>query len=227
MRRALLIFAHETHVDLARRSLPNAAGPLLNLLNFNAQLSFPVDVHLFTSGKRASLCAAHIHRQVGRSFAARFENAIERVAQFGYDEVVAIGRDCPDLRAEDIENAFAELASKKLVLGPDHSGGCYLIALRSADRALLQGIRWNQNSDCAQLRDRCGIAHVLLLSVKHDVDSWADVRLFARGGDRLARLAAFLVRVICDPSSALIHLFDIAAQQVRVRQQMPPPAFAI
>ena len=48
-----------------------------------------------------------------------------------------MGRDCPGLGALDIERAFAELTSKKLVLGPDHRGGCYLIAFRIADRMVL------------------------------------------------------------------------------------------
>ena len=168
----------------------------------------------------------HVHRQVGRGFTARFENAVERIAQLGYDEIVAIGRDCPGLRASDIERAFAELASKKLVLGPDHRGGCYLIGFHCADWELLRGVRWKQNTDCAQLRDRCGDEHVFLLPVKHDLDSWADVRIFARGDNPLARLASFLLDVICGAHARLVRFVSIATQQMRVRQQMPPPAFA-
>jgi glycosyltransferase A (GT-A) superfamily protein (DUF2064 family) len=163
---------------------------------------------------------------MGRDFAARFENAIERIAQLGYDEIVAVGRDCPELCASDIECAFVELASKKLVLGPDHRGGCYLIAFHSSNRALLRGIRWKQNTDCATLRDRCGEDHLFLLPVKHDLDSWKDVRLFARGDNLLARLAAFLLEAICAGPAHLIHFVSIATQQMRVQQQMPPPAFA-
>ncbi|MCA1657915.1 MAG: DUF2064 domain-containing protein, partial [Verrucomicrobiaceae bacterium] len=144
----------------------------------------------------------------------------------GYDEVVAIGRDCPNLRAEDIERAFAELGSNKLVLGPDHRGGCYLIAFHSADRELLNGVRWKQNTDCAQLRRRCGATKVFLLPVKHDLDSWADIRIFARSGDPLARLAMFLLGIVNVARTRLVHFVSFASQQMRVRQQMPPPAFA-
>jgi len=212
-RRAVLIFAENAYVDLARRSFPVAALPLLNFPAFALEFSTNIEVHFFD-------------RQVGRGFAARFENAIETMAQLGYEEIVAIGRDCPGLCASDLERAFAELASKKLVLGPDHRGGCYLIAFRSADRELLRGIRWKQNTDCAQLRHRCGDALVFLLPVKQDIDSWADVRVFAGGDDLLARLAAFLLEVICAVPARLIHFVSMATQQMRVRQQMPPPALA-
>ena len=225
-RRAVLIFADEAHVELARRAFPIAARPLLNLPALGSEISPAVDVHLFTSAGDSAAAGSHVHRQAGRNFAARFENAIERIAQLGYDEVVVVGRDCPSLRANDIERAFAKLASNKLVLGPDHRGGCYLIAFRSADRELLRGVRWKQNTDCAQLRRRCGAAQVFLLPVKHDLDSWADVLIFARSGDPLARLATFLLGLISVARTRLFHFVSIASQQMRVRQQMPPPAFA-
>jgi len=224
-RGAILVFADEVHRDIARRRFPHAARPLLDL---RASTGLPpeIDVHLFTSAIRVATSSERIHRQSGRDFASRLENAIEKIHELGYDEIVAIGRDCPSLRAVDIERAFAELASRKLVLGPDHRGGCYLIAFRSDDRALLRGVRWMQNTDCAQLRARCGASDVWMMPVKHDIDSWSDVRIFARTGDPLARLALFLVRLICASCAPIAQRLDLALQRMRVRQQMPPPAFA-
>lgn len=152
---------------------------------------------------------------------------MEKIATLGYDEIVAIGRDCPGLRSSDLEKAFEELRTRTLVLGPDHRGGCYLIAFRLRDRSLICGVQWRRHTDCAQLRNRCRPSEVCLLSVKQDLDSWADLRLFARGGDPLARLASFLLRVVCELGAALTHFVDLASQRIRIRQQMPPPAFAI
>src|SRR5437870_7387 len=123
-RRAVLIFAEATPVELARRAFPNAARPLLNLPAFGTELARGIDVHLFTSGRGSIPAGSRVHRQAGHDFAARLENAIEQINQFGYDEVVVIGRDCPSLRSIDIEQALAKLSSRKLVLGPDHRGGC-------------------------------------------------------------------------------------------------------
>jgi hypothetical protein len=224
-RRAVLIFAEKAHVDLARRAFPIAARPLLNLPAFGSEFSPEIDVHLFTLTGDAGVRGPRIHRQAGRDFAARFENAIETVAQLGYDEVVAIGRDCPGLCAGDIERAFAALKSKKLVLGPDHRGGCYLIAFRSADRELLRDVRWKQNTDCAQLLERGGVAHVSLLPVKHDLDSWTDLQMFARSSDPLAHLARFVLSLIGPARTRIVQFVSIVSQEMRIRQQMPPPAF--
>jgi hypothetical protein len=214
------------HVDLARRSFPMAARPLLNLPAFASEFSPAIDVHLFTSAGNAGVAGPHVHRQSGRGFAERFENAIETIAKLGYDEVVAVGRDCPGLRARDIEQAFAELTAKKLVLGPDHRGGCYLIAFRAADRELLRDVRWKRNTDCAQLLQRASAPHVFLLPVKQDLDSWSDVRTLARSGDPLARLASFFLSLFSISHRQIAPIVSFAAQHMRVRQQMPPPALA-
>jgi len=225
VRRAVLIFADQIHADLTRRAFPKAAGPLLNHGELGSEFSSQIDVHFFTAGC-ATTAGSRVHHQAGRDFAERFENAVEKIAELGYDEVVAVGRDCPGLRATDVERAFAELASKKLVLGPDHRGGCYLIAFRSANRELLRGVQWKRNTDCAQLLRRGGAAQVFLLPVKHDLDSWADIRMFARSGDPLARLASFLLGLFCLSQRQIAHVINLASQRIRVRQQMPPPAFA-
>jgi hypothetical protein len=226
-RRAVLVFAEETQVDLARRAFPNAARPLLNLPSFGSELSPEIDVHLFTSSRGSSPNGPRIHPQIGHGFAARLGNAIEKINDFGYDEVVVIGRDCPSLRPIDVEDAFGELESKKLVLGPDHRGGCYLIAFRLCDRDLLRGVHWKRHTDFAQLHDRCLPSEVGVLPLKHELDSWADVRLFARSGEHLARLASFLLEITDGLETAVTLFVDLASQRIRVRQQMPPPAFAI
>ena len=225
-RRALLVFAEAIHVDLARRAFPRAAAPFFHLGDLGHDVSSAVDVHFFTSGNVTAAPGLSTHCQVGGSFAARFENAIETIAQLGYDEVVAIGRDCPALRALDIERSFGELDSSKLVLGPDHRGGCYLIAFRSVNRALLRGIRWKQNTDCAQLRRRAGETRVFLLPVKHDLDSWNDLRVFARAEGILARLAIFLLGITTTAGDRAREFASVSARHIRVRQQIPPPAFA-
>jgi 2-phospho-L-lactate guanylyltransferase (CobY/MobA/RfbA family) len=216
--RAVLVFADHLGADLARRRLPLAADRLFQS-HKNAARVRGADVHLFTSAK--AVPASHwIHPQSGTSFAERLENAVESLAAAGYSEIVVIGRDCPALAAADVALAFERLAVNRLVLGPDHRGGCYLIGLRAADRALLRGIRWKRNTDCAELRARCD--EVSFLTPKHDLDSLADFQLLARTGETTAPVAALFV--ILEKAAAGLSVFvDLAAQAIRTREQMPPP----
>ena len=163
------------------------------------------------------------HKQCGATFAERLEAATEEIAALGYDEVALVGSDCPRLNPGDIAAAFTQLGDKRLVLGPDHRGGCYLIALRVSDRPLLRGIRWNRDRDRAQLGGRVAAGEAAFLPVKQDVDTWADVRLLARSGHRLAE---FVVAFFRAGKSAHEFFVDLTAQGVRVRGQMPPPVVA-
>lgn len=223
LRRALLVFANDAKLDLARRGLPVAALPLLQFPSLRHEPTVGADVHAFSSAATPRGDAGRFHRQRGKDFAQRFENAIETLSALGYDEIVAIGRDCPTLRTDDIARAFEQLTERQLVLGPDHRGGCYLIAFRTRDRALLQNIRWNRNTDCAQLRARCSEDGVFLLPVKHDLDSWADLRILAQGSGWIAEFASSLFRFVLLAGGIARFFVDLARHFVRVRGQMPPP----
>ena len=221
-RRAVLVFANPLGLDLSRRRLPHILRPLLSLRRL-APTAIDADLHLFTNGRADAPPGFHLHAQRGASFAERLELAVEEISNLGYDEIVVIGSDCPGLTTTDITAAFAGLAGKRLILGPDHRGGCYLIGLRASDRHLLRGVEWNRDRDRAQLQARVTREEVTLLATKQDVDSWADVSLLARAGHRLAQ---FVVRLFQLGNSALGFFVDLTAQRVRVRGQMPPPAFA-
>ncbi|MEP6822367.1 MAG: DUF2064 domain-containing protein [Chthoniobacterales bacterium] len=224
--RAVLIFADSARLDLSRRRLPTAALALFRSPELASSDFGDADVHVFGSASCRVRDGQQFHPQCGGSFAQRFESAIETLASLGYSEVVAVGRDCPALVAADIGQAFAELRDHRLVLGPDHRGGCYLIALHTSDRGLLRGVRWNHNTDCAQLCDRSGPSTVFLLPVKHDIDSWADLKFAAQVNERVARLAAFLLQTIGVSLIERPPIFHAAAQFVRLHGQIPPPASA-
>lgn len=228
--RAVLVFADVPTLDLARRQWPQSFQALLQTHPPDAEWSGGVDVHLFTTAGLALpslLPQITVHYQQGTSFAERFENAVEEVAQLGYDRVVIIGRDCPDLEAQDITHALQRLDDHTLALGPDHRGGCYLIALHLRDRAKLNGICWQRNTDCAELTRRFGITNTALLSVKLDLDNLSDVRLLARSTSRWQQLAVALLRTLV---ARLIRFLPqpvpAAQERLRIFWQLPPPAIS-
>ena len=223
-RRAVLVFAEAAGRARIRRRLPRRAAPLLGGASFLGACGAFADVHYFRA--TADTEPPHgnsVHDQVGRTFGQRFDHAIATLLAAGYDEIVAVGGDCPGLARSDIEAAFAELRSHELVLGPDHRGGCYLIGFRSCARQLLRGVRWNRNRDCAELRARCGETGAFLLPVKQDIDSDDDLRLLARAQDWFGALARFVLATYSPLGSCLWVFVDLAAQRVRVQGQIPPP----
>ena len=221
-RQAVLIFADPSGFDLARRRLPRFLRPLFSWRRLQPA-PLDADFHLFTSGELKTPAGVQCHAQQGATFAERLEAAVAKLSAFGYSEIVIVGSDCPSLTTADVATAFASLSTKRLVLGPDHRGGCYLIGLRADDRALLRDVQWNRNRDYDQLQRRIPGEALHSLAVKMDIDSWADVQLLARAGDRLAELC---VRLSSTARTIYRCFVDLSAHAWRVLGQRPPPAFA-
>ncbi|MBX7141656.1 MAG: DUF2064 domain-containing protein [Chitinophagales bacterium] len=84
-------------------------------------------------------------RQVGNSFGERLTNAFREVFHLGFEHVIAVGNDAPQLNTGLLNKAASLLHEQKLVVGPDKRGGAYLIGLskNSFDAEALSSIHWN------------------------------------------------------------------------------------
>ncbi|MGB3570946.1 MAG: TIGR04282 family arsenosugar biosynthesis glycosyltransferase [Phormidesmis sp.] len=81
---------------------------------------------------------AQVRGELGR----RLQDAFQQEFESGYERVVVIGADCPDVNLRHIEQAFQRLRSHDLVLGPAQDGGYYLIGLRYPHTAIFDDIDW-------------------------------------------------------------------------------------
>jgi glycosyltransferase A (GT-A) superfamily protein (DUF2064 family) len=120
------------------------------------------------------------HQQTGPDFASRFTNAYQRLFDEGYENVVSIGNDCPDLSMELLRTAINSLQCKSMVLGPSSDGGVYLLGINKTvfDKdsfhrlpwqtdALQQGLEtYGQNQDI----------EVEWLQELNDIDSFKDLQ---------------------------------------------------
>jgi 2-phospho-L-lactate guanylyltransferase (CobY/MobA/RfbA family) len=229
-RQALLIFANPATIDCEQRKWPASFQRLFNTGRLSGLANPETDVHIFTAveppASRSSSYTVHLQRYTGASFGERLENAIERLATLGYQKIVVVGSDCPNLSANDISEAFRLLDHKRLVLGPDHRGGCYLIGLHGVDRARLASIRWHQNTDFAELLQRFGKSSAAQLQVKIDLDTLEDLRLLAQSATSWSTIAAALLQLLL-----VIHFiaerFQYPQRTVKLALswQLPPPLF--
>lgn len=229
-RRAVLIFAAALPFDLSRRRWPRSFSRLLDLPRFQRD-SVGAEVHLFTTSMLCRPCRERgyfVHRQRGGDFRESLTRAVEKLAGLGYEEIVIVGRDCPSLTEADVRRSFQLLREKRCVLGPDHRGGLYLIALRTEDRTALGRIVWQRNSDFRQMMSMMGRADSAVLQIKRDLDSIEDLeRLAAESGplaeivrNLLNRLASRLFRRL-RPALSRGRSFE------RLLWQLPPPCISI
>lgn len=233
-RNALLVFADPVALDLHRRGWSRSAAPLLQLSEnrFSSGAATEWDVHFFSSGPVTGPLPAQweAHRQRGRGFGERIDNALSDLCAQGYDHVVVVGRDCPELTTAEIGAAFARLGTDcSLVLGPDWGGGCYLIGIRATDVNHLRGISWRRNTDRAEIASRFPTERTYLLPAKFDLDSTVDLAAFAaRSVHRAARLALRFLAVLHATWGGVGRRpavrFDGARHFQRICWQLPPPS---
>ena len=110
---------------------------------------------------------------LGQKMAAAFQNVFSK----GYERVLLIGSDCPELNSEILEKAGNKLLDYDVVLGPAKDGGYYLIGMKNFHPSLFQSIPWSTN-EVFNLTFKAAIdlkLKVALLPVLSDIDTVYDL----------------------------------------------------
>ena len=122
--------------------------------------------------------------QQGKDLGERMANAFHAAFAEGFQKVLIIGSDSPDLPHELFEEAINALASEDAVIGPALDGGYYLIGFNS-DRFLTEvfrGIDWGTSTVFQRtmgVLSRHGYA-VHVLPQWRDMDAYEDLIAFLR-----------------------------------------------
>ena len=194
--------AHTAILFFARRSAAEAREKTLTPLRNEAVLQHLRD-HAWRTARATGLPCLIVdeRRQQGATFGERFTHALQQVFRQGYQQVIAIGGDVPDLRKQHIQLAADLLRQNDWVLGPDFRGGAYLIACTReafAKNPHLHSLPWQTSHTLKSLllSARRRQQSVALLSVLHDLNHGADLSgwLAQNGQHRLRRLLPGLLQ---------------------------------
>lgn len=113
----------------------------------------------------------------------RMAHAFAEAFAAGAAHVVVIGTDCPGLTADLLRQAFAQLATHDLVVGPAADGGYYLLGMNKLHERLFRGKQWSTAAVLpATLADAGHLGlRVAQLPTLADVDSAADLAAWRAG----------------------------------------------
>lgn len=145
--------------------------------------NLPGQIRVYFTGGDAELMADWLgndliyDEQSGVDLGARMNWAFIHEFAQGFQKIVLIGTDCPDLNIEIIQAAFENLANHDLVLGPAVDGGYYLIGLNAPRPSLFQNITWSSAEVYSQTRAiaRRENLSVFDLPTLRDIDEPADL----------------------------------------------------
>jgi rSAM/selenodomain-associated transferase 1 len=118
--------------------------------------------------------------QQGTDIGERMRSCFEQAFALGFQRVVLIGSDTPDLPGTYLRDAFMVLKTQEVVLGPAADGGYYLIGFRNTTfiPKVFETIHWSTPTVLAETMIILQKANrsVGLLPEWSDVDTIADLR---------------------------------------------------
>lgn len=163
-------------------------------------------------------------KQTGEEFGERLGSSIQRVLGRGYDRLVLVGADSPELCVFDLELAFALLDNHDVVLGPATDGGYYLIGMGHYHPELFKGVTWSTSVVLRQTISiglRLGLK-MCLCSPCEDIDTMADLRrLSAR---RRAAMEQGRRLMVHGRKPILTEVNCVGTTRLRATEESPCPA---
>lgn len=167
---AILFFSHSARAAAAASPFQARAVSSL-LVRKTAKLAQKTGIPTFFFSEK---------QQRGSTFGARFANAFSSVFEKGFDRVIAIGHDCPTIKARDLTEAAGLLEKNGVVFGPASDGGAWLIGLQKSvfEKNTFEKIGWQTDQVIAELTnlfEKNGISPQFLTE-KGDLDSATDLR---------------------------------------------------
>lgn len=120
-------------------------------------------------------------QQVGNTFGERISHAVATVFGQGYERVLVLGSDCPQLDAPRLHQAAELLAQGQPVCGPATDGGAYLIGLDRDhfDADHFSSLAWETDqlyTELSALLSRQRSRSVAALPALSDIDNLSALR---------------------------------------------------
>ncbi len=201
---AILLFANSPEEELKQKNLSGSKNlyEYFNEDTLSKAKQTGLDVVLFSDAN-----------QIGKNFGERFSNAIASVFKQGYDAVITIGNDTPDLKTQHLLSAKENLHDKILTLGPSMDGGSYLITLSKStfNTEEFQKLPWQSNSLFSALE-------LYLNSKKHttrniqvlkDIDETKDLYFFInRFRNTSLILKHLILSILSFPKEFVVEIFN-------------------
>lgn len=114
-------------------------------------------------------------QQKGNHLGARMLHAFETGFNGGYNRIILIGSDLPNLSVKHLNQAYNALANHEVVIGPANDGGYYLIGMNKIHAQLFKRKNWGTSSVLKEtLCDSKGL-DIAFLEPLNDIDTFEDL----------------------------------------------------
>ncbi len=181
-----------------------------------------------SSSQKGFLENAQFIKQNGYGFDERLKNTISDVFNIGYNEIIIVGNDCPDLMPDTIQQSFNALNQSDFVIGPSTDGGFYLIAIKKIDERIFDNVKWYSDKVLSQLLTNINKSHYshVLLETLNDIDDYADLIRWVERCKTSNIHFCLLLKELLTSYLLLLTVYSvtyISIKSYRTIWQKPPP----
>ncbi|MFY0603778.1 MAG: TIGR04282 family arsenosugar biosynthesis glycosyltransferase [Flavobacteriaceae bacterium] len=115
--------------------------------------------------------------QQGEDLGMRMKNAFQHGFDKGYENIILIGSDLPNISKSIIDSGFEKLEHSDAVFGPAEDGGYYLIGLSKMNAAIFENKPWSQSAllDVTLQQLTAEETVFSLLTPLNDIDTFEDL----------------------------------------------------
>lgn len=162
------------------------------------------------------------------SFGERITAAAQRVINRGFDQLIILGNDVPQLRVKDLLRAHAAMQQGSAVIGKDRHGGAYLIGLTAEQcNQRFSALPWQTKSLGASLAGflspateaiallPCESKKLLVLRSLRDLNGRVDLALLLGFLLKIATFRRLLVAKISPRFSLKLDFLDASLANTR------------
>ena len=115
--------------------------------------------------------------QKGEDLGQKMQNSIEKGFNDGFEKIILIGSDLPDVSAQIIEKGLEELTINEVVFGPAEDGGYYLVGMTKKHYSIFENKPWSTSKlleiTLSELKDK--EVNYSLLEPLNDIDTIEDL----------------------------------------------------
>ena len=191
---AILIFSRSSHTEAREKNFVDSDQNILIAKKFISST--------IATAKATQLPVYFIseQNQNGDSFGERITNAFKNVFDNGFENVIAIGNDSPELNESHLIQAAEHLAPGNAVIGPSLDGGAYLIGINKKDfkPEQLKLLEWETSSlyDTIQAYFEVDETYCFSLKKLRDLDNEVDFNIFLNSSKAKDSLRSVLFCII-------------------------------
>lgn len=123
-------------------------------------------------------------QQIGVTLGERLSNSIDKVFQAGFEQVLVIGTDTPDVSKKLLQQAAEQINTNQASLGASKDGGAYLIGFNKAqfNKTDFSNLDWESDAVYEALVDYFSAQGTSIYRTRtlQDIDSFYDLMQFLK-----------------------------------------------